>query len=191
MRCVEGVRKSIHQNLLAKVLGLVCWCFKGVQKRPEVGRGQHSSNRVSGISTRTVHQSTTPSLSQTIWPRWASRQFPRLPIVHTFLPVTFGNSRSSEAVVMRKLRWWKRLWRRSLTHTRGLLWGLPEVVRTVQRVHCNRRRLLWRELEFHVCTINKMPIRKKSGNLSYTPRTFLNLKSFNCVQTNELELAIK
>ena len=27
---------------------------------------------VSGISTRTMHQSTTPSLSQTIWPRWAS-----------------------------------------------------------------------------------------------------------------------
>ena len=33
--------------------------------RDSVGRGQHSSNRVSGISTRTMHQSTTPSLSQT------------------------------------------------------------------------------------------------------------------------------
>ena len=31
-------------------------------------------NRVSGISTRTMHQSTTPNLSQTIWTRWASRQ---------------------------------------------------------------------------------------------------------------------
>ena len=31
-----------------------------------VGRGQHSSNRVSGISSRTMHQSTTPLLSQTI-----------------------------------------------------------------------------------------------------------------------------
>ena len=27
-----------------------------------------------------MHQSTTPSLSQTIWPRWASRQF------HTYSP---------------------------------------------------------------------------------------------------------
>ena len=27
-----------------------------------------------------MHQSTTPSLSQTIWPRWASRQFLSLPI---------------------------------------------------------------------------------------------------------------
>ena len=31
-----------------------------------VGRGQHSSNQVSGISSRTMHQSPTPSLSQTI-----------------------------------------------------------------------------------------------------------------------------
>ena len=34
--------------------------------RDSLGRGQHSSNRVSDISTRTMHQSTTPSLSQTI-----------------------------------------------------------------------------------------------------------------------------
>ena len=47
------------------------------------GGGQHSSNRVSSIFTRTIHQSTTPSLSQTIWPRWTSRQFLSLPIVKT------------------------------------------------------------------------------------------------------------
>ena len=62
-----------------------------------------------------MHQSTTPSLSQTIWPTWASRQFFTIPIVQTLLPVTFGYSLSSEAVVMRELRRWKRLWRRSLT----------------------------------------------------------------------------
>ena len=62
--------------------------------RDSVGRGQHSSNRVSGISTRTIHQSTTPSLSQTIWPRWESRQFLSLPTVQTLLPVTFGYSLS-------------------------------------------------------------------------------------------------
>ena len=70
--------------------------------------------RVSGIFTRTMHQSTTPSLSQTIWPRWASRQFVTLPIVETLLSVTFAYSLISEAVVMRQLRRWKRLWRRSL-----------------------------------------------------------------------------
>ena len=36
------------------------------KKRFLVGRGQHSSNRINGISSRTMHQSTTPSLSQTI-----------------------------------------------------------------------------------------------------------------------------
>ena len=40
--------------------------FYGNPGRNSVGRGQHSSNRVSGISTRTMHQYTTPSLSQTI-----------------------------------------------------------------------------------------------------------------------------
>ena len=65
--------------------------------RDSVGRSQHSSNRLSGISARTMHQSTTPSLSQTIWPRWASRQFLSLLTVQTLLPVTFGYSLSSEA----------------------------------------------------------------------------------------------
>ena len=104
-----------------------------------------------------MHQSTTPSLSQTLWPRWASRQFLTLPIVQTLLPVTFCYSLSSEAVVMRQLRRWKRLWWRSLTRidTRGLLWGLPGVVGMLQQVHCSWRWLLQRGLEFHVCTINK------------------------------------
>ena len=118
MTGVGGVRKSIHQSWLAKGLGLglLCWGFKGVQEEIPWKRGQHSSNRVSGISTRTMNQSTTPSLSQTIW-LFESRQFLTLPIVQTSLPVTFAYSLSSEAVVMRQLRRWKRLWRRSLTHS--------------------------------------------------------------------------
>ena len=42
---------------------------------------------------------------------------PQPPIVQTLLPVTFRNSQSSEAIVMRQLRRWKRLWRRSLTRS--------------------------------------------------------------------------
>ena len=64
-----------------------------------------------------IGQSTTPSLSQTIWPRWASRHFLTFPIVQTLLPVTFGHSLCREAVVMRQLNRWKRLWRRSLTRS--------------------------------------------------------------------------
>ena len=37
--------------------------IKGVQEEIPSERGQHSSNRFSGISSRTMHQSTTPSLS--------------------------------------------------------------------------------------------------------------------------------
>ena len=88
--------------------------FQGSSESDSVGRGQHSSNQLNGISSWTIHQSTNPSLSQTSWPRTASRQVLSLPIVHTLLPVTFGYSLSSEAVVMRQLRW-KTLWRRSLT----------------------------------------------------------------------------
>ena len=40
-------------------------------------------------------------------------------------------------------------------------WALPEVVGTIQQVHCSQRRLLRRGLEFHVCTINKGAHTKK------------------------------
>ena len=77
--------------------------FLGSSGRDSLGKGHHPSNRVSGISTRTMHQSTTPSLSQTIWPRWASRLFPTLPIVQTLVPVTFGY-RSHKRTSMRASR---------------------------------------------------------------------------------------
>ena len=85
MTAVRGVRKSQNQSWLAKGLGLglLMLRFKGSSGRNSLGRGQHSSNRVSGISTRTMHQSTTPSLSKTIRPRWASRQFLSFSIVQT------------------------------------------------------------------------------------------------------------
>ena len=50
-------------------------------------------------------------------------------------------------------------------HTRGLPWGLAEVVGTLQEVHCSRRRLLRRGREFHVCTINKSAHTKKVWKL--------------------------
>ena len=42
---------------------------------------------------------------------------PQPPYRTDLLPVTFAYSLSSEAVVMRQLRRWKRLWRRSLTRS--------------------------------------------------------------------------
>ena len=118
MRGVGGVRKSIHQSWLDKGLGLglLCWGFKGVQE--DILSEETCTLQIGSMTFLPgQHQSTTPSLSQTIWPRWASKQFLSLPIVETLLPVTFGYSLSSEAVVMRQLRRWKRLWRRSLTRS--------------------------------------------------------------------------
>ena len=43
--------------------------------------------------------------------------------------------------------------------------GLAKVVGTVQQVHCSRRRLLQKGLEFHVCTINKSAHTKKVWKL--------------------------
>ena len=127
MRGVGVIRKTIHQSSLAKELGLglglLCWSFEGVQE--EIPLEEASTLQIGSMPfpSRTMHQSTTPSLSKTIWPRWATRQFLSLPIIHTLLPVTFAYSLSSEAVVIRQLKRWKRLWRRSLTssHNRASL----------------------------------------------------------------------
>ena len=121
IRGVGGVRKSIQHSWLAKRLGLrlrlLCWGFKGVQE--EILSEEASTLQIWSVAfpTRTMHQSTTASLSQSIWAKWVSRQLLTLPIVETLLPVTFGYSLSSEAVVMRQLRRWKRRWWRSLTRS--------------------------------------------------------------------------
>ena len=76
-------------------------------------------------------------------------------------------------------------------HTRGLLWGFPEVVGTVQQMHCSRRRLLRRGLVFHEYTINESVNTKKSGNLfndtriwSYKRIIIRYLELYNYMQTN-------
>ena len=50
-------------------------------------------------------------------------------------------------------------------HTRRLSWDLSEVVEMVQQVHCSQRRLLWRGVEFHVCTIKRSAHMKKVWKL--------------------------
>ena len=117
MRGVGGVRKSIHQSWLTKVfgLGLVDWGFKGVQ--PEIPREEASTFQI-GSKAFPPGQCTSLQLHP------CHRLFDHdrhqdssSASVDTLLPVTFGYSLSSEAVVMRQLRRWKRLWRRSLTRS--------------------------------------------------------------------------
>ena len=62
-RCGRSKEGLIGQMVWVRVTMLR---FSGSSERDSVGKGQHSSNQVSGISTRTMHQSTTPSLSQII-----------------------------------------------------------------------------------------------------------------------------
>ena len=104
MRGVGGVRKSIDQSWLAKGLGLLFWVFKGVQEE------------ILSFEASTLHiRSVAFSPGQCILVADYLTKFLSLSIVQTLLPVTFGYSLSSEAVIMRHLRRWKRLWWRSLT----------------------------------------------------------------------------
>ena len=115
MRGVGGVRKSIHQSWLAKRLGLQCEVLREFrkrfcQKRPAAlfKSGQwhfHQDNAP-------VHNSI---LVTDYLTKMGIKTVPQPPYSQDFA-VIFGYSLSSEAVIMRQLRW-KRLWRRSLTRS--------------------------------------------------------------------------
>ena len=168
MRAVGGVRKSIDQSWLAKGLGLglLCWGFKGVQE--EIPREEASTLEIGSVAfppgqcfclqlhpchrlfAQDGHQdSSSPSLLSrpcSLWLLvipWGQR---------LSLWDNWGDERGCD-----EGHWY--------AHIRGLPWGVPEVVGTVQQVHCSRRRLLRRGVEFHVCTINKSAHTKKVWKL--------------------------
>ena len=97
MRGVGGVRKSIRQSWLTNGLrlGLLCWDFKGI----------HEETPLLKVSTIQI--------GSVAFPPWQCTS----PQLKTLLPVTFAYSLSLEAVVMRQLRRWKRLWRKPLTRS--------------------------------------------------------------------------
>ena len=88
--------------------------------------------------------------------------------------MTLGYSLSSEAVVMRQLRRWNRLWQRSLTRTNK--WASMGPSRSC--LNGTTSALQPMGPEFHVCTINKSAHTKKSANLFNDPRilvfTYMN-----------------
>ena len=122
-----------------------------------------------------MHQSTTPSLSQTIWQRWSSRQFLNLPIVETLLPVTFGDSLRSEAVVMRQFRRWKSLWRRPLTrsHKKSSMGAFQKLLERYNKCIASGGDYFEGDENFMSVLSIKVPIRKKTGNLFYDARFYL------------------
>ena len=143
---VGGVRKSIHQSGLG--LGLLYWGFKGVQEKIPM---EEASTLEIGSVAFPPGQCTSPQVHP------CHRLFDQAQRLSLW--DNWGDERGCD-----KSPWY--------AHTRGLPWGLPEVVGTVQ-VYCSRRRLLRRGLKFHVCTINKNAHTKKSGNSFDDPRIFI------------------
>ena len=185
MRGVGGVRKSINHSWLAKGLGLgsPCWGFKGFQQEIPSEEALFKSGQWH------FHQDNAPVHNSILVTDYMTKMglktVPQPLFSPDLAPCDFGCSLSSEAVVMRQLRRWKRLWHWH-AHTRRVSWGIPEVVRTVQQVHCSRRRLHRRGLDFHMCTLNKSAHSKKSLETYHMPLVFQKyLKPFNCVKKNE------
>ena len=165
MRGVGGVRKSIHQSWLAKGLEssyqgyyvevLMEFRKRFRRKRPALFKsGQwhfhqnnapvHNSILVTDYLTKMGIKTVVPSPYSPDLAPCDSWLFPKLRGCHY---ETIEEMKEAVTKVIDIL-------------TRGL----PEVVGMVQ-VHCNRRRLLQRGLEFHVCTINERAHTKKVWKL--------------------------
>ena len=116
-RCRKSM-ESIHQSWLAKGLrlGLLYWGFKGVQ-------GEIPSEEASTLQIGSVEfppeQCTRPQLNprHRLFDQDRHKTVPHRPYSPDLAPCDFWYSLSSEAVVMRQLRRWKRLWWRSLTRS--------------------------------------------------------------------------
>ena len=154
-------KKSIHQSWLAKGLGLglLCWGFKGVQE--EIPREEACTLQIGSVAFP-LGQCTSLQLVTDYLTKMGIKTVPHRPFSPDLTTCDFwlfpklrdnwGDERGCD-----EGHWY--------AHTRGLPWGLPEVVGTVQQVHSSRRRLLRRGLEFHVCTINKSAHTKKVRKL--------------------------
>ena len=164
MRGVQGVRMSIHPSWLVKKLGLglLCWGLKRVQVEIRL---EEASTLQIGSVVFPPGQCTSPQLHP------CHRLFDQdgdqdssAPF-QTLLPATFAYSLSSEAVVMRRLRRWKRLWRRWLpcAHKRTSMGG--------SRSCWNGTTIAaggdyFEGYSSFKCVLSiKGPIRKKSGNV--------------------------
>ena len=176
LRGLGGVRKSIQQSWLAKGLGLgfLCWGFKGIQE--EIPSEEASTLQIESVAFP-AGQCTSSQLHP--WHKLFEEDG------HQDSSTSFLSSRSCSQWLLvipstQKLLLWDNWgyergceqghWH---AHTKGFICGLPEVFGMVKQVHCSRRRLLRRGLEFYVCTINKSAHTKMSGNLFNFPRIYI------------------
>ena len=162
MRCVGGVRKSIHQSWLAKglVLGLLFWGFKGVQE--EIPSEEIPSEEASTFQIGSVAfppgQCISPQLHRyhRLFDQDGYQDNSSASDSPDLAPCDFWVFPKIRGCRMGQLRRWPRLWQRSLTwsHERTSM-GPSRSFWNGTTVHCSQRWLLRRGLEFHVCTINK------------------------------------
>ena len=165
MRAVGGVRKSIHHSWLAKglglALGLLCWGFKGVQE--EIPSEEASTFQIE-LVTFPPGQCTSPQLhpchrlfdqdghQPSYSPDLAPSDFSLFPKLRGCRYETIEEMKEAVTKVIDTL-------------TQEDFDGAFQNFWKVQQVHCSRRRLLRRGLEFHVCTINKSAHTKKVWKL--------------------------
>ena len=164
MRDVRGVRKSIHHSWLAKglELGLLCWGFKGVQE-------VISSEEASTLQWH-FHQDNAPvhnSILVTVYLiKMGIKTFPHPPDSPDLAPDDFwlfpklrgyryGTFEEMKEAVTKVID----------TLTQEDFHGAFQKLLERYNVHCIRRILLRRGLEFHVCTINKSAHTKKVWKL--------------------------
>ena len=117
-RC--GRSKEVNTPQLAKGLrlglGLLCWGFKGVlEEIPE----EEASTRQIGSVAFPPGQCTSPQLHPVTdyLTKLDTKTVPHPSYSPDLGPCDFWLSLSLEVVGMRQLRRWKKLWRRSLTHS--------------------------------------------------------------------------
>ena len=147
MRGVGGVSKSIHQSwwVTGLGLGLLCWGFKGVQE--EIPSEYTSPLQIESVAFP-PGQSTSPQL-------------------HTCLRLFDQDVHldSSSASL-------QRLWRRSLTrsHKRTSMGAFKKLLERYNKCIAAGGYFFEGDLSFMYVLLIKVPIQKKSGNLSYAPR---------------------
>ena len=168
MRGVGGVRKSEHHSCSAKGLGLglLCWGFKGVQQ--EIPSEEASTLQI-GSEAFPTEQCTRPQLHpcHKLLTKMGIKTVPQPPYSPDVGPCDFclfPKLRGCRYETIEKMEKGcdEGNWH---AHTRWLRWGLPEVVGMVQQVHCSRRILLRRGMEFYMCTMNKSAHTKKVWKL--------------------------
>ena len=123
-----------------------------------------------------MHQSTTPSLSQTIWQRWASTQLLSVPIVQPLLPVTLGffpKLRGCSYEIIEEVK--EAVMKVIDTLTQEDFHGsFQKLLEQYNKCIAAEGEYFEADYSFMYVLSIKVPIRKMSGNLFNDPRIMLH-----------------